>query len=136
MTILALWATGLGAAAQFAKMSVIFADLGQTYVGQSPAAIGLLVSVVGMVGLIFGTTSGLVVARLGQRRCMLAALTLAVAVSLIQSALPPYPLMLLTRVAEGAAHLAVMVIGPPALAAVAPVRWQAAVLALWSTIFG
>lgn len=50
LTILALWAAGLGAAAQFGKMSVAYPALefvysgqsAQGYAGQSAVAIGLI----------------------------------------------------------------------------------------------
>ena len=87
LTIFAIWAAGLGAAAQFGKMSVAYPALEFVYSGksvagyaaQSAVAIGLILSVVGLVGLIFGTTAGLLVARIGPRRAILAALLLGAA---------------------------------------------------------
>ena len=46
--ILALWAAGLGAAAQFGKISVLYDLLVAEY--GSPARVAFMVSVVGMVG--------------------------------------------------------------------------------------
>ena len=74
--MLAVWGAGLGAAAQFGKISVLYDVLGQAYAGASPVALGLIVSVVGIVGLIFGTTAGLFVARVGPRRAIVAALVM------------------------------------------------------------
>lgn len=136
VTIFALWAAGLGAAAQFGKMSVAYDLLGSAYPGHDGAGIGLLVSIVGMVGLIFGTTAGLLVTRLGARRAILAALLLGAGVSLVQAALPPYPVMILTRVLEGVSHLAIVVVGPTAIAGVAPPARQGAAMTLWSSFFG
>ena len=84
LTIFAIWAAGLGAAGQFGKMSVAYSALEFVYSGhsadgypaQSAVAIGLILSVVGMVGLVFGTTAGLIVARIGARRALVAALAL------------------------------------------------------------
>lgn len=136
LTIVAVWAAGLGAAAQFGKISVAFGELGAAYAGQSAVMIGLMVSVVGTVGLIFGTTAGLVVARVGARRAMLAALVLGAAVSAVQALLPPFPVMMATRVLEGVSHLAIVVVGPVAIAEAAGTRWQGAAMTLWSSFFG
>lgn len=135
ITILALWCAGLGAAAQFGKMSVGFAALQAAY-GAGGVGIGLLVSVVGMVGLIFGTTAGLIVARVGPRRAILAALLLGALVSALEALLPPYPVMILARIAEGVSHLAIVIVGPTAIAAAAQGPRQGAAMTLWSSFFG
>jgi len=144
LTIFAIWAAGLGAAGQFGKMSVAYPVLEFVYSGRSadayPAhsavAIGLILSVVGMVGLVFGTTAGLIVARIGARRALVAALALGAAISLVQASVPPYPVMLATRVLEGASHLAIVVVGPTAIAGLASARFQGAAMTLWSSFFG
>lgn len=134
-TIFALWCAGLGAAAQFGKMSVGFESLTQLY-GAGGVGIGLMVSVVGMVGLVFGTTAGLIVARVGARRAMLWALGLGALVSGIESLMPPYAAMMALRVLEGVSHLVIVVVGPTAIAAVAPPARQGAAMTLWSSFFG
>lgn len=136
LTILAIWAAGLGAAAQFGKISVLYEVLGQVYAGQAGVGIGAMVSVVGMVGLVFGTTAGLMVARVGARRAMLAALALGAAVSLLQSAFPPYPVMMASRVLEGVSHLTIVVVGPVAIAGIAAPARQGLAMTLWSSFFG
>lgn len=135
LIILSLWCAGLGAAAQFGKISVAYAALGAAYPAEAGVAIGLMVSIVGMVGLVFGTTAGLVVARVGARRAILGALVLGAAVSGVESFLPPYPVMMLARVLEGVSHLAIVVVGPTAIAAAAPPARQGAALTLWSSFF-
>jgi len=136
LTVLALWAAGLGAAAQFGKISVLYQVLGAAYADHAGVGIGLMVSIVGMVGLAFGTTAGLLVARIGPRRAILAALALGAAVSLIQSSFPPYPVMMLSRVLEGVSHLTIVVVGPTAIAGVTPARHQGLAMTLWSSFFG
>ncbi|MBI1171230.1 MFS transporter [bacterium] len=136
LTIFALWCAGLGAAAQFGKISIAYEALGLAYPAEAGVWIGLMVSIVGMVGLVFGTTAGLVVARVGARRAILAALLLGAVVSLVESFLPPYPLMMLARVLEGCSHLCIVVVGPTAIAAVAPPARQGAAMTLWSSFFG
>lgn len=136
VTILALWLAGLGAAAQFGKISVGYEALGAAYAGLGAVWLGLLVSVVGMVGLVFGTTAGLLVARIGPRRAIVAALLLGAVVSGVQSFFPTFAVMMLTRLLEGASHLAIVVVGPTAIAAAAPAARQGAAMTLWSSFFG
>lgn len=136
LTVVMLWAAGLGAAAQFGKISVLYEALGAAYADFAGVGIGLMVSIVGMVGLVFGTTAGLLVARIGPRRAVLAALILGAAVSLVQSVFPPYPVMMLTRVLEGVSHLAIVVVGPTAIAGVTSARHQGLAMTLWSSFFG
>ncbi len=132
--IIALWAAGLGAAAQFGKISVIFDMLTGIYGGTGRVA--LMVSVVGFVGLIFGTTAGILVQRLGLRRVMLGALVMGAALSALQATLPAYPVMMASRVLEGLSHLAIVVVGPVMIAQTAPLRHQALAMTLWSSFFG
>jgi predicted MFS family arabinose efflux permease len=132
--ILALWAAGLGAAAQFGKISVAFDDLVAVY--GSIGAVAVMVSIVGMVGLVFGTTAGILVQRMGMRRVLIGAMILGAALSAVQAPLPPLPLMLALRVLEGVSHLAIVVIGPVLIAQAAPPRYQGLAMTLWSSFFG
>ena len=65
--IFALWFAGLCAAGQFSKIGVIYQELAGIWPGAG-VRLGLVVSVVGAVGIVFGTTAGLLVARIGARR--------------------------------------------------------------------
>ncbi|MFN6924307.1 MAG: MFS transporter [Tabrizicola sp.] len=134
--VMLLWCAGLGAAAQFGKISILYETLRANYGGHGEVALGLVVSIVGMVGLIFGTTAGLLVARIGPRRAIVAALTAGAAVSALQALLPAYPLMLLSRIVEGASHLAIVVVGPTMIASLAPERRRPLAMTLWSSFFG
>ena len=58
--VLALWGAGLGAAGQYAKISVIFDQLPGVY-PDAGAALGFIVSLVGFVGILFGVIAGLLV---------------------------------------------------------------------------
>jgi MFS transporter, DHA1 family, inner membrane transport protein len=131
-----LWCAGLGAAAQFGKISIHFEALRTIYGGNGEVALGLVVSIVGMVGLIFGTTAGLLVARIGPRRAIVAALVAGAAMSALQSLMPGYPLMLASRIVEGASHLAIVVVGPTMIAALAPEARRPLAMTLWSSFFG
>lgn len=135
-TILALWLAGLGSAAQFGKLSVAFDLMAARYPEQGAAGIGLIVSIVGIVGLILGTTAGLLVARIGPRRAIVAAMVLGAAVSALQTLPLPYAALILTRVLEGVSHLAIVVVGPTMIAGLTPPRHQGLAMTLWSSFFG
>lgn len=136
LTALLLWAAGLGAAAQFGKMSVIYDALGEIYPVQRGVGIGIMVSVIGIVGLVFGVTAGGLITRIGPKRALLMALALGAAISLLQSLIPPYAIVLATRVPEGLSHLAIVIVGPTAIAATANPRFQGFVMTLWGSFFG
>lgn len=134
--VLLLWCAGLGAAAQFGKISVLYEDLRAIYGGSGEVALGLVVSVVGMVGLVFGTTAGLLVARIGPRRAIVSALAMGAVVSAVEALLPAYPFMIAARVLEGASHLAIVVVGPVMIAQLAPEPRRPLAMTLWSSFFG
>jgi MFS transporter, DHA1 family, inner membrane transport protein len=134
--VILLWCAGLGAAAQFGKISILYDSLRVGYGGHGEVALGLVVSIVGMVGLIFGTTAGLLVARIGPRRAIVAALAAGAAMSALQSLMPAYPLMLASRIVEGASHLAIVVVGPTMIATLAPEDRRPLAMTLWSSFFG
>ncbi|MBC2835623.1 MFS transporter [Paragemmobacter straminiformis] len=136
LTVLALWAAGLGAAAQFGKMSFAFDLFAARYPAAGPVGVGLLVSVVGIVGLVFGTTAGLLVARIGPRRAIVVALALGAAMSALQCLPLPYAALFLTRVVEGVSHLSIVVVGPTMIAGIASPRRQGLAMTLWSSFFG
>ena len=136
VTVLALWLAGLGSAAQFGKLSFAFDLMAARYPDHGAAGIGLIVSIVGIVGLVFGTTAGLLVARIGPRRAIVAALALGAVVSAVQALPLPYAALILTRVLEGISHLAIVVVGPTMIAGIAPPRHQGLAMTLWSSFFG
>lgn len=133
--IFALWGAGLGAAAQYGKISVIFDQLPLVY-PDAGAAVGFIVSLVGFVGILFGVAAGLIVARIRYRRALLAALWVGAVVSLVQALLPPLPWMLLSRVIEGASHLVIVVAAPTLIAQISAPRHRGFTLTLWGTFFG
>ncbi|HCQ58783.1 MAG TPA: MFS transporter [Sulfitobacter sp.] len=133
--VFALWAAGLGAAAQYGKMSVIFDLLPKIY-PQAGASLGFLVSMVGGVGILLGVVAGLVVARIRYRRALLFALWLGAAVSAFQALLPGFGWMLASRVVEGLSHLAIVVAAPTLIAQLSTVKDRGFTLTLWGTFFG
>ncbi len=134
LRVLLLWAAGLGAAAQFAKAGVLFDPLAALYGGSGRAAV--LVSVVGLAGLVLGVVAGIVVARIGLRRVLLAALVLGAALSAAEALLPPFPVLIGLRIAEGLSHLAIVVTAPVLIAEAAALRWRGLAMTLWATFFG
>jgi len=133
--IFAIWFAGLCAAGQFAKVAVVFESLGARWPGAG-AGLGLIVSVVGAVGIVFGTTAGIAVARLGARRMLLGALVAGAGLSALQALGLPFGLMLAARMLEGFAHLSIVVAGPVLIAGAAAPKDLAAAMTLWSTFFG
>ena len=136
VVVLLLWGAGLAAAAQFGKFGVVFELLAARYPGQSPAMIGAVISVVGLVGLILGTTGGLFAARLGYRRILVVGLAAGAVISALQALSLPLPLLIASRMLEGLSHLAIVIAGPVLIAQIAPLRQQGLAMTLWSTFFG
>jgi MFS family permease len=135
LRVLLLWVCGILAGMQFAKVSVAFQALQLQY-GATPAQMGLVLSAVGMVGLVLGVTMGLCAPAIGYRRLLLAGLGLGAVVSGLQAALLPYPLLLASRVLEGASHLAIVVAAPTLIAASSAPAHRSIAMGLWSTFVG
>jgi len=133
--ILVLWGAGLGSAAQFGKVSILFDRIALHYAGAGQVTIGLIVSIVGLVGLIFGTTAGLLVQRLGYRRVLVWALGAGAVLSTVQAVFPPLPVMLALRAVEGLSHLAIVVAAPVMIAQTSSLRYQGLAMTLWSSFF-
>lgn len=130
-----IFGVGLFAAAQFGKFALTLPEVARLY-GRSEAGLSWLVSVVGLVGLIFGAMAGVLVARFGARRALLWALLGAGALSVAQAVLPNLALMGALRILEGAAHLAIVVAAPPLMAAAASGRDRPIAMAIWAMFFG
>ena len=128
-----LFVAGLLAAAQFAKVTLTLGSLAALYPG---APVTLAVGAVSLTGAVLGVMAGALVARLGARRMILAALALAAATSAFQAMLPGFGLFMASRVVEGAAHLVLVVAAPTLMAASASGRDRPVVMGLWGTFFG
>lgn len=133
--VMLLWVAGLGAAAQYGKVSVIYDRLGAHY-PDAGATLGFVVSLVGFTGMVLGVVAGLLVARLRYRRTLLWALGFGAVISLYQSTLPSLPLLLASRVLEGISHLAIIVSAPTLIAEVSAPKDIGTTLTLWGTFFG
>ncbi|MBC7283694.1 MFS transporter [Hoeflea sp.] len=133
--VLALWAAGLGAAAQFAKIVVIFPEL-QAHYGETGAASGYLVSLISVIGLLLGLIAGIIAIQIGVRRLLLWGLWLGAAISAWQATLPGFEAMLASRLLEGLSHLAIVVSAPTLIAELSARRHQGFALTLWGSYFG
>ncbi|WP_417433905.1 MFS transporter [Hoeflea sp.] len=133
--VITLWAAGLGAAAQFAKIVVIFPEL-QAHYGETGAISGYLVSLISVMGMLFGLVAGVMAIQIGVRRLLLSGLYLGAAVSAWQTTLPGFEWMLASRLLEGMSHLAIVVSAPTLIAQFTTQRHQAKALTLWGTYFG
>jgi len=133
--VLVLWFAGITAAMQFAKFSVAFDFLGNQY-NVTPFWIGLSLSIVGFIGLIFGVTISIYVSKIGQNKILLISLLLGIIVSLVQALEPAFPILLISRIMEGVSHLGIIVTAPIIMIIISSEKHHSIVMGLWSTFFG
>ncbi|WP_170118968.1 MFS transporter [Roseicyclus mahoneyensis] len=131
--IAALYAAGLIAAGQFAKVSLTLGPLALDYPGWPVA---FAVSGVAVVGIVFGVYAGGITASIGPRKAILLALVISALAGAGQAVLPPFPVLMALRVVEGAGHLVLVVAIPTLMAALAAPRDRGLVMGLWATFFG
>ncbi|WP_245227010.1 MFS transporter [Parasedimentitalea maritima] len=132
--ILVIWAAGLGAAAQYGKISVIFDRMAELY-PLAGDAISFTVSLVGLLGILLGVVAGMFVAAFGYRRTLVWALWIGAAMSALQALHLPFSAFLVTRVVEGLSHLGLVVAGPTLIAQVSNDKSRGLAMTLWSTFF-
>lgn len=130
-----LWMAGLGAAGQFAKIGVILPELAVVYPGHG-AAIGFLLSIISLVGILFGLVAGAMLGRIGARRLLIASLLLASSISLFQSIMPSFTVIMASRILEGLSHLGIVVAAPTLMGSLTPIRYRGLTMSLWGTFFG
>lgn len=135
LLVLLLFAAGMLAAGQFAKIALTLGPLAGIYPGAGPL-LPFVVSALSVMGILFGATAGMIVARLGVRVVLLTGMAAGAVLSALQAFLPAFPLLIALRLAEGAAHLAIVVSAPTLMAAVAASRDRSVVMGLWGTFFG
>jgi predicted MFS family arabinose efflux permease len=130
-----LWFAGIAAAMQFAKFSVAFDFLGNQY-NVTPFWIGLSLSIVGFIGLIFGVTISIYISKIGHNKVLLIGLLLGAIVSLVQALQPVFPILFLSRIVEGISHLGIVVTAPIIMVIISSEKSHSIVMGLWSTFFG
>jgi predicted MFS family arabinose efflux permease len=85
--IFVLWFCGMGASMQFAKVSLAFDEL-QAYYQASEGEIGVVLSWVGVCGMILAAGVSVFIARFGYRRLLFLAMILAAGLAVYQISLP------------------------------------------------
>jgi MFS family permease len=130
-----VFCAGLVAAMQFAKLAPIMGDV-QSAFGLDLVGAGFAVSIVGIIGLIFGVAAGAIVAAIGLKRALTLALFGGAAFAALGALAPSGPLFLATRLGEGFSHLLVVVSGPALMTAHAARKDYGIVLAIWGCFFG
>jgi predicted MFS family arabinose efflux permease len=135
LLVVLLYLAGLGSAAQYGKVSVVFDRLPGVW-PEAGAGLGFALSLVGFVGILLGVTAGIVVAKVRYRRAMLWALWAGAALSAYQATMPTLPLFLGSRVLEGMSHLALVVAIPTLIAQLSAPKDRGFTLTLWGTFFG
>ncbi len=122
------------AAFQYAKIPYMLPSLVQHMViTHMQQAIAL--SIIGVLGAVAGTFSGAVCMRWGLRRTLLVGLAVGVASSLLPLLSDSYGLLLLARVIESVAHMAIVVAVPTLILSLCASNTRSKVMALWSCYF-
>jgi MFS transporter, DHA1 family, inner membrane transport protein len=101
----------------------------------SPVQQAMVLSIIGVLGAAAGTFAGAVCLRLGLRRTLLAGLAVGVAGSLLPLLNDSYGLLLMARVVESVAHMAMVVAVPTLILSMCPPAVQPKAMALWSCYF-
>lgn len=133
--VLGLFLAGLFAAGQFAKVAVALPWLAAAY-PEAGRGLALAVSANGLAGILLGVMAGGLVARIGPRRMLGAALAAGGALSLAEATLPAFPGFMALRLAEGATHLVIVVSAPTLMAASARGAGRPIAMGLWGTFMG
>ncbi|MEM9584040.1 MAG: MFS transporter [Pseudomonadota bacterium] len=135
LLVFVLLLAGLFAAAQFGKLTLTLRELRMLY-PQGGAFVPVLISIVGMVGVVLGSVAGAVVTRVGVARALTGSLLAGGVLSLIEATLPSMSVFAALRVLEGLAHLSIVVATPTLLASIATDADRPVVMGIWAAFFG
>lgn len=133
--VLLLWLAGLGAAVQFAKIAVPFAEFRALY-PDAGAGIGWMLSIISLIGVFLGMMASILAARFGYKRTLIIGILLGAVMSFWQTFTPSFSFMILSRLIEGISHLIIVVVAPTLIAQLSSDRMRGMALTLWSTFFG
>ncbi len=122
---------GIVAALQIGK-AAIAAPLIRDDLALDLAALGWVVGIFGILGLVGGIPAGAVVARVGDRRMLILGLLGIAAGSFLGAVSSGYPMLLASRVGEGLGFLMVVVAGPTILNRVVSGSDRNIAFACWS----
>ena len=135
LNVILLWVAGISAAMQFAKFSVSFDGLLEHY-QMGATSTGAALSAVGIAGLVFGVSAGMIASRVGYLKVLVGALLLGGGLSLLQSTLPSFQLLFVTRMLEGFSQLGVVVAAPTLIAKLSAPQHKSLTMGIWGTFFG
>ncbi|ASJ71323.1 MFS transporter [Granulosicoccus antarcticus] len=132
--VILLWMAGLGAGGQFSKIAVFLPELSVIYPGHG-AAIGFLLSIISLVGILFGLIAATALNSIGAQRMLIAALLLGSCVSVFQSIMPSFTVIMASRILEGVSHLIIVVAAPTLIGTLSLPRFRGLSMSLWGTFF-
>lgn len=132
--IILFWFSGIIAGAQFSKFALITPVLQNTY-GLDLVYSNFLISSLGILGIIFGASIGIIAGRFSPKRLVVISLILAGIISLAQTVIPFNSLFLLIRILEGMTQLILVTATPTAMLLVADKKYKSHTMALWGTFF-
>lgn len=135
LLVFTLLLAGLFAAGQFGKLTLTLQELRALY-PMGGAFVPVLISIVGVVGIVLGAVAGAVVAKLGVARALTGALLSGGVLSLMEATLPAMPVFAGLRVLEGLSHLAIVVATPTLMASIATDKDRPVVMGIWAAFFG
>ena len=133
--IAVLFTAGLVAAMQFGKVAPIMGDVQQAF-GLDLIGAGFAVSILGLIGLVFGVAAGAVVAAIGFKHALMIALFGGAIMAGLGAIAPNGIVFLATRLAEGFSHLLIVVAAPALMTAHSTRADMPFVLAIWGCFFG
>jgi MFS transporter, DHA1 family, inner membrane transport protein len=129
-----LYAAGLLAALQYAKIPFMLPGLlGQS--AMSPVQQAWVLSIIGIVGAVAGTFAGAVCQAVGLRRTLVWGLAVGIAGALLPLLAGHYAMLLVARVVESVAHMAIVVAVPTLMLSVCAEKDRPRVMTLWSCYF-
>ncbi|TDO97954.1 MFS transporter [Marinomonas balearica] len=135
LAVVLIWLSGVSAAMQFSKFSISYNQLLEHYqVG--PTLGGVSLSIVGVIGLIFGVTAGIFANKIGYFKVLIGALLIGALLSFSQSLLPSFEWILISRLLEGFSQLGVVVAAPTIIAILSAPQHKSITMGLWGTFFG
>lgn len=135
ISVFLLWLAGIVAGAQFSKFSLVI-DVLQSSFHIDALYSGWLLSSLGMMGIIFGATAGVFVARYCPFKLVIYSLVMASIISFSQVLFLEPAIMLFIRFIEGITQLLLVTAAPTAILQVSLKEYQSLAMALWGTFFG
>lgn len=135
LTTFFLYLSALGASGQFAKIATVFHSYEVIY-HQSGVLLGLVLSMISLIGAVLGLMTGVFVTRIGFKTLLTGALLSGAVLSALEVLLPPLPVFLTFRLLEGLSHLCLVIAVPTMMAQIASDRYRPLSMTLFSTFFG